>query len=225
MVLRELLTFDDVVVMPGEALVEPSEVDLTSRFSRGIDVFLPLVSSPMDTVSDWRMAAILARLGAIGVIHRNMGIEDRIAQVKMVKDSIPSPWAEIVRALDTEPLASVYHRMEELGVGGALIFSSGHPVGLLVKPGADQDYWYSKATGFLKLLREYKPAPLVDEEGRLRVAAAISPFEIGNARALDEAGVDALVVDVAHAHNVNVVGSIASLSKEISADLIVGNLG
>ncbi|MDM7274967.1 MAG: IMP dehydrogenase [Thermoprotei archaeon] len=223
--MRELLTFEDVAVMPGKALVEPSEVDLTSKFSRNIEVFVPLVSSPMDTVTDWRMAAILARLGAIGVIHRNMSIEERVAQVRMVKGSTPSPWAEIVRALDKEPLASVYYRMEELGVGGALVFSSGQPVGVIVKPGVDQDYWYSKAVGFLKLLREYKLAPIVDGDGRLRVAAAIGPFEAENAKALDDAGADALVVDVAHAHNVNVIESLASLSKEISADLIVGNLG
>jgi len=223
--LRELLTFDDVVLVPGLATVEPSEVDLTSRFTSSIEVYIPLVSSPMDTVTEWRLAVTLARLGSIGVIHRNMSVEDQVAQVKLVKKSNPSPWAEVARASLGEDVRDVVFRVEELQVGAAIIFSEGAPVGFTILDMVNPEFWARKALGFIRLLREYKPMPVLDDDGRLRVGAAISPFDLARAKALDEAGVDALVVDVAHAHNVNVISSVARIAREVSADIIVGNLG
>jgi IMP dehydrogenase len=222
---RELLTFDDVVLVPGLATVEPSEVDLTSKFTSDIEIYIPLVSSPMDTVTEWGLATTLARLGSIGVIHRNMGVESQVSQVKLVKRSNPSPWAEVARASPRESFEDVAFRVEELQVGAAIIFSEGSPVSFTVFDQANPEFWARKALGFIRLLREYKPVPVLDEDGRLRVGAAISPFDIARAKALDEAGVDALVIDVAHAHNVNVISGVARIAKEVSADIVVGNLG
>jgi len=81
------LTFDDVLLLPGETDVIPSEVDTTSRLTREIDVRLPLVSSAMDTVTEARMAIAIARQGGIGVLHRNLAIADQAAQVDLVKRS------------------------------------------------------------------------------------------------------------------------------------------
>jgi len=81
------LTFDDVLLLPGETDVTPSEVDTTSRLTREIDVRLPLVSSAMDTVTEARMAIAIARQGGIGVLHRNLAIADQAAQVDLVKRS------------------------------------------------------------------------------------------------------------------------------------------
>ena len=81
------LTFDDVLLLPAESDVVPSEVDTTSRLTRNISVRVPLVSSAMDTVTEGRMAIAMARQGGVGILHRNLAIEDQAAQVDMVKRS------------------------------------------------------------------------------------------------------------------------------------------
>ena len=81
------LTYDDVLLLPGETDVAPSEVDTTTRLTREIDVALPLVSSAMDTVTEARMAIAMARQGGIGVVHRNLSIADQAQQVDQVKRS------------------------------------------------------------------------------------------------------------------------------------------
>ena len=79
------LTYDDVLLLPGETDVVPSEVDTTSRLTRELNLRIPLVSSAMDTVTESRMAIAMARQGGIGVLHRNLSIEDQAYQVDLVK--------------------------------------------------------------------------------------------------------------------------------------------
>jgi len=81
------LTFDDVLLVPGESDVVPSEVDTGSWVTRNIQVRLPLVSSAMDTVTEARMAIAMARQGGVGVLHRNLPIEEQAAQADLVKRS------------------------------------------------------------------------------------------------------------------------------------------
>jgi IMP dehydrogenase len=81
------LTFDDVLLLPGETDVVPSDVDTTSRLTREIDIRIPLVSSAMDTVTESRMAIAMARQGGVGVLHRNLSVEDQAGQVDLVKRS------------------------------------------------------------------------------------------------------------------------------------------
>ncbi len=81
------LTFDDVLLLPGESDVVPSEVDTSSMITRSIRVRMPLVSSAMDTVTESRMAIAMARQGGVGVLHRNLPVEEQVAQVDMVKRS------------------------------------------------------------------------------------------------------------------------------------------
>jgi len=84
---RTGLTFDDVLLLPGETDVIPSEVDTTSRLTREISVRTPLVSAAMDTVTESRMAVAMARQGGVGVLHRNLSISDQAHQVDRVKRS------------------------------------------------------------------------------------------------------------------------------------------
>ncbi|TWE11898.1 IMP dehydrogenase [Rudaeicoccus suwonensis] len=79
------LTYDDVLLLPGETDVIPSEVDTTSRLTREISLRVPLISAAMDTVTESRMAIAMARQGGIGVLHRNLSIADQAEQVDLVK--------------------------------------------------------------------------------------------------------------------------------------------
>src|SRR5690606_476105 len=81
------LTFDDVLLLPGESDVVPSEVDTSTWVSRRISVKIPLLSSPMDTVTEARMAIAMARQGGLGILHRNLSIDDQAQQVDLVKRS------------------------------------------------------------------------------------------------------------------------------------------
>ncbi len=81
------LTFDDVLLLPGESEVVPSDVDTTSKISRHVRVGIPLLSSAMDTVTEARMAIAMARQGGVGVLHRSVGIDEQARQVDLVKRS------------------------------------------------------------------------------------------------------------------------------------------
>jgi IMP dehydrogenase len=83
--LREALTFDDVLLQPGLSDVLPAEADIRSRITRAISLNIPIAASPMDTVTEAKMAIAIAQGGGIGVIHRNLEPEEQAAQVRQVK--------------------------------------------------------------------------------------------------------------------------------------------
>ena len=83
--IREALTFDDVLLLPGHSLVVPGEVVLETRLTRSISLKLPIISSAMDTVTEGRLAIAMAQAGGIGVIHRNLTVSEQANEVKMVK--------------------------------------------------------------------------------------------------------------------------------------------
>ena len=84
---KEGLTFDDVLLVPAESAVLPNDVVTATRLTRTIALEIPIVSAAMDTVTEARMAIALARLGGIGVLHRNLSIDDQVAEVDKVKRS------------------------------------------------------------------------------------------------------------------------------------------
>jgi len=84
---QDVFTFRDFILIPGRSEVEPADIDLSSRLTRSIKLKLPLASSPMDTVTEWRLALAMARAGGAGVIHRNLPVEAQVEQAKKVKAS------------------------------------------------------------------------------------------------------------------------------------------
>ncbi len=84
---KSVFTFRDFILLPGRSEVEPGGIDLTTRLTRRIGLKIPLISSPMDTVTEWRLALEMARLGGVGAIHRNMPIERQVEEAKKVKAS------------------------------------------------------------------------------------------------------------------------------------------
>ena len=84
-VVMDGLTFDDVLLIPAYSNVLPRNVEITTKFSRNIPLNIPMVSAAMDTVTEIKMAIAIAREGGIGVIHKNMTIEEQARQVRAVK--------------------------------------------------------------------------------------------------------------------------------------------
>src|SRR5580693_3869490 len=81
------LTFDDVLLLPAHSAILPSEADTTARLTPHISLRIPLISSAMDTVTESRMAIAMARQGGVGVLHRNMSVEEQAQQADTVKRS------------------------------------------------------------------------------------------------------------------------------------------
>jgi IMP dehydrogenase len=84
---KEGLTFDDVLLVPAASRVLPNDVSTVTRLTRGIEIRVPIVSAAMDTVTEARLAIALAREGGLGIVHRNLPIEDQVAEVDKVKRS------------------------------------------------------------------------------------------------------------------------------------------
>src|SRR3989454_319316 len=84
---KEGLTFDDVLLVPAESRVLPNDVSTTTRLTRSVELCIPVVSAAMDTVTEARLAIALAREGGMGIVHRNLSIEDQVAEVDKVKRS------------------------------------------------------------------------------------------------------------------------------------------
>ena len=83
--IREGLTFDDVLLVPAASEVLPKDVDLRTQLTREIDLQIPLVSAAMDTVTEHETAICMAQNGGIGIIHRNLSVEDQAAEIGKVK--------------------------------------------------------------------------------------------------------------------------------------------
>src|SRR5690606_38088016 len=77
---QHALTFDDVLLSPRHSLVHPKDVSVSSRFTRGISLNIPIVSAAMDTVTESEMAIAMARMGGMGVLHKNMSIDRQAAE-------------------------------------------------------------------------------------------------------------------------------------------------
>src|SRR3954454_8040590 len=269
------LTFDDVLLVPAHSVAHPRDVDTSSRFTRGIELRIPLVSAAMDTVTESDMAIAMARAGGIAVLHKNMSIDRQASEVDRVKRSesgmIRKPIT--LRPEDTVREATVL--MQRFRISGVpIIDGDDRLVGIITNrdlqferkldrplseamtkdrlvtaaegttldqaeeilgkhrieklPVVDKD---GRLKGLITIKDIHKrrqyPESNKDQFGRLRVAAAIGAAGdyLTRARALIEAGVDAIVVDTAHGHSEGVLRATAHVRDAFpDIQLVAGNI-
>ena len=112
------LTYEDVLLVPNYSDVLPREVDIHSKFSRNIGLNVPIISAAMDTVTESRMAIAIAREGGIGVIHKNMSIEEQSNKVRMVKRSESGMILDPVTLPHTTTISEAEKAMNKYKIGG-----------------------------------------------------------------------------------------------------------
>lgn len=131
-VINEGLTFDDVLLIPAYSEVLPREVDLTSMFSRNIILNTPIVSAAMDTVTEAKMAISIAREGGIGVIHKNMSIDEQVQLVKIVKRAENGMIYNPITVEKEKTVADVLEMMSTYKIGGIpVVDKEGYLVGIV----------------------------------------------------------------------------------------------
>jgi len=272
----EALTFDDVLLKPKESAVEPDEADTATRVSTNVGLTVPVLSAAMDTVTESELAIAMARNGGLGVLHRNMDIEQMVEEILRVKraDELVIPFDSVVTVDPEMTVREADRLMEREGVGGAPVTDDADEVlGIIsstdVRPHLEVDETDSvrramtdevitapqdvDAREAFDLMYEHKieRVPVVDgdsrlvglvtmqgilqrreydnaardEDGALRVGAAVGPGETERATAADEAGADVLFIDCAHAHNRSVIDSARTIQQAVEADVVVGNVG
>ena len=129
---QEGLTFDDVLLVPAVSAVLPNEVSTATRLTRGIALEIPIVSAAMDTVTEARLAIALARQGGIGILHRNLSIEQQVAEVDKVKRSEAGMIAEPVTLPPDAPVSAALELMARYHISGVPITDAdGRLVGIL----------------------------------------------------------------------------------------------
>jgi IMP dehydrogenase len=276
MEIREGLTFDDVLLEPGPSSVMPGQVDTTTRFTREISLNIPIVSAAMDTVTESRLAIAMAQVGGMGVLHRNLTVEEQADQVREVKryesgmvinplTIHPDTTLREVREISAQRKISGFPVVER-GTGklvGILTHrdirfeidpsiqaqalmtrdnlatvragvSSDEARGLLQRRKierlivVDDDY---RAVGLITVKdmdkAEAYPFAAKDGQGRLLVGAASTVGDVGFERslALVDAGVDVVVIDTAHGHQVQVTEAVQRLKRETNrVQIVAGNV-
>ena len=123
--IREGLTFDDVLLVPRLSAVHPREVDVSTRFTRGITLNIPIVSAAMDTVTGARMAIALARAGGIGVLHKNLTIDEQAEKVDRVKRSESGLIQTPVTLGPDRPIGEARRLMTRYGISGVPVVEDG----------------------------------------------------------------------------------------------------
>jgi IMP dehydrogenase len=268
------LTFDDVLLLPAELAIDPANIDPATRLTKQIDIAVPLVSSAMDTVTEARMAIAMARIGGIGVLHRNLSIEDQAGQVDLVKRSEAGMITHPVTCQPGDRLGDVDALCARYRISGVPVVDiDGTLLGIVTN--RDMRFVTDKSVAVrdimtpqplvtapvgvsrddaLALLRQHKveKLPLVDDSGRLRGLITVKDFTksvqypnatkdpagrlrvagavgIGDesykrARALIEAGVDVVVVDMAHGHSTAVAELVSRLKAETEVQVMGGNV-
>jgi IMP dehydrogenase len=268
------LTFDDVLLLPGQSEIIPSQASTETWFTPRIKLKIPIVSAAMDTVTEARMAIALAREGGIGVIHRNLSIDDQVAEVDKVKRSESGMIVEPVTLGPDDPVAAALAVMERYHISGVPITEDGGrlvgiltnrdlrfednleqpirrlmtsenlitvPVGTTLDEAKEILHRHKieklpvvDERGFLKGLITVKdiqkriqyPYATKDEQGRLRVAAAVGvgPDALSRAEALIDANVDVVIVDTSHGHSRGVIDMVREIKRRWPVEVVAGNV-
>ncbi|MGD0839161.1 MAG: IMP dehydrogenase, partial [Polyangia bacterium] len=130
--LREALTFDDVLLVPAESEVIPRDVDVRSRLTASITLAIPILSSAMDTVTEAPTAICMAREGGLGVIHKNMTIDEQVLEVTKVKKAETGVVIDPVTIEPDHKLFSALELMRRHEISGLpVVGRDGRPVGIL----------------------------------------------------------------------------------------------
>ncbi len=267
---EKALTFNDVLLLPGWTTLEPSDANVMSRITKNIEVNIPLIASPMDTVTEAEMAIALARQGALGVLHRNCSAKEEVGMARRVKRAEAVIIRDVITVSPDITVEELLREMKEHDIKGFPVVDDESRLQgivtwrdvrlaeheLLIKDVMTEDVITGTEKTDLeqaiKILHEHRieKLPIVDkdgkvqglitmkditlkgkfqdairdEEGRLICAAAISPFDLPRARAIDRY-VDIIVLDVSHFHNKNCFDGAKEIIKEVDAEVIVGNIG
>jgi IMP dehydrogenase len=128
---KEALTFDDVLLEPAKSDVIPSEVDITTRLTRNIPLNIPLLSAAMDTVTDSRMAIAVAQQGGIGIIHKNMSVENQADEIDRVKRSESGMIVNPITMSPDQKIHEAMAVMKKYRISGLPITRNGKLVGIL----------------------------------------------------------------------------------------------
>jgi len=128
---KEGFTFDDLLLIPARSSVLPSEVDLSTFLTRKIKLNIPLVSAPMDTVTEARLAIALAREGGIGIIHRNLSVAEQAAEVDKVKRSQAGMIVDPITLPPEERLSTAREIMAKYHISGIPVTENGRLVGIV----------------------------------------------------------------------------------------------
>ncbi len=129
--MKEALTFDDVLLVPQLSSILPKDVDITSRLTRNIQLNIPLISAAMDTVTESQMAIAMAREGGIGVIHKNLSIENHAKEVDRVKRSESGMILDPVTITSRKTIREALDIMAHFHISGVPVVNDGKLVGIL----------------------------------------------------------------------------------------------
>src|SRR5947209_12320199 len=125
MEIRQALTFDDVMLVPAASAIMPAETDTRTRLTREIELGIPLVSAAMDTVTESALAIAMAQTGGIGVIHRNLTVEQQADEVRKVKKFEAGMVVNPVTIHPDETLADALRLMADHKISGIPVVETG----------------------------------------------------------------------------------------------------
>jgi len=195
---KEGLTFEDVLLIPAESEVLPRDVDISTRLSRNINLNIPLVSAAMDTVTEARLAIAVAREGGIGVIHKNMTVEEQALEVDKVKRSESGIIVDPVYLSPNHHIEDALQIMARYHISGVPVTENGKLVGILTNRDLKFEENYDQRIGDVmtkenlitapvgttvedakRILHKHRieKLPLVDEEGNLKGLITIKDIE------------------------------------------------
>ena len=129
--MKEALTFDDVLLVPQLSSILPKDVDVSSRLTRNIKLNIPIISAAMDTVTESEMAIAMAREGGIGVIHKNLSIEDQVKEVDKVKRSESGMILDPITIRPDKTIRDALEIMAHFHISGVPVVDEGKLVGIL----------------------------------------------------------------------------------------------
>ena len=269
------LTYDDVLLIPAYSEVLPKQVELKTKFSRNIELNIPFVTAAMDTVTEASMAIAIAREGGIGVIHKNMTIEEQARQVAIVKRAENGMIYDPVTIRRGSTVKDALDMMHDYHIGGIpVVDDENHLVGIVTNrdlrferhmdkkidevmtsenlvtthiqtdliaaaailqenkieklPVVDNENHLVGLITYKDITKaKDKPMACKDAKGRLRVAAGVGVTvdTLDRAKALVEAGADAIVIDTAHGHSKGVVEKLHQVKAAFpNVDVVVGNV-